>query len=100
MVFDLGLLPSGCRCGLKGRLITAEFRLLQVHGGTLDLYTTGKNGPMLAGNLTSILSSGIIHVTLSLLYPEVGMLAPIVGCCRGLAPPVTLLITSPEAVGS
>lgn len=32
--------------------------------------TTGKDFPMLAGNLTSILSSGIICVVISLIYPE------------------------------
>lgn len=50
--------------------------LSQADNGTLDLYTTGKDGPMLSGNLVAILSGGIIHIGCSLVWPEVRARTP------------------------
>ncbi|XVF18186.1 hypothetical protein REPUB_Repub11eG0000300 [Reevesia pubescens] len=38
--------------------------------GRLNLDTTGRNAPMLAGNLVSILTGGAIHAVCSLLWPQ------------------------------
>ncbi|CAH9077557.1 unnamed protein product [Cuscuta europaea] len=38
--------------------------------GRVDLDTTGRNGPMLAGNLVSILTGGAVHAVCSFLRPQ------------------------------
>ncbi|GAQ82640.1 Urea transporter [Klebsormidium nitens] len=60
---------AGSLIGMVAGVIT-WLVVAQVHNGTLDLYTTGKDGPMLSGNLVAILSSGIIHIGCSLVWPE------------------------------
>ncbi|KAG6596689.1 Urea-proton symporter DUR3, partial [Cucurbita argyrosperma subsp. sororia] len=42
----------------------------KIEYGEVNLDTTGRNAPMLAGNLVSILSGGIIHAISSLLSPQ------------------------------
>ncbi|XWS36129.1 hypothetical protein CRYUN_Cryun20dG0058000 [Craigia yunnanensis] len=41
-----------------------------VEYGRVNLDTTGRNAPMLAGNLVSILTGGAIHAVCSLLWPQ------------------------------
>lgn len=42
----------------------------QVQSGTVTLATTGKDYPMLAGNLTSILVSGFVVMVTGLIAPQ------------------------------
>lgn len=42
----------------------------RIEYGRINLDSTGKNAPMLAGNLVSILTSGVVHVVCSLLWPQ------------------------------
>ncbi|KAL6985605.1 urea active transporter, variant 2 [Sarracenia purpurea var. burkii] len=55
----------GCILGIITWLSVAS-----VEYGRVDLYTTGRNAPMLAGNLVSIISSGTIHAVCSFLWPQ------------------------------
>lgn len=38
--------------------------------GRVNLDTTGRNAPMLAGNLVSVLTGGAVHIVCSLLWPQ------------------------------
>ncbi|OVA12071.1 Sodium/solute symporter [Macleaya cordata] len=38
--------------------------------GRINLETTGRNAPMLAGNLVSILTGGVVHAVCSFLWPQ------------------------------
>ncbi|CAK9164391.1 unnamed protein product [Ilex paraguariensis] len=55
----------GCILGIITWLSVAS-----VEYGRVNLDTTGRNAPMLAGNLVSILTGGAIHVICSLLWPQ------------------------------
>nr|AGS56986.1 solute:sodium symporter [Salicornia europaea] len=55
----------GCSLGLTTWLSVAK-----IEYGRVDLDTTGRNAPMLAGNLVSILSGGGIHALCSFLWPQ------------------------------
>ncbi|KVH91478.1 Sodium/solute symporter [Cynara cardunculus var. scolymus] len=55
----------GCLLGIITWLSVAS-----VEYGRVNLDTTGRNAPMLAGNLVSILTGGGIHVVCSLLRPQ------------------------------
>ncbi|OMO52387.1 Sodium/solute symporter [Corchorus olitorius] len=55
----------GCVFGIITWLSVAR-----VEYGHINLDTTGKNAPMLAGNLVSILTGGAIHAVCSLLSPQ------------------------------
>jgi len=50
--------------------ITTWLVLTKVEYGRVTLDTTGRNAPMLAGNLVSILSGGAIHAIISYLSPQ------------------------------
>ncbi|KAF8117253.1 hypothetical protein N665_0012s0253 [Sinapis alba] len=56
---------SGCVLGIITWLSTAKIQY-----GRVDLVTTGKNAPMLAGNLVAILTGGLIHAVCSLVKPQ------------------------------
>ncbi|GER57620.1 sodium/proline symporter [Striga asiatica] len=55
----------GCLLG-----ITTWLTVTKVEYGRVNLDTTGRNGPMLAGNLVSILVGGAIHGVCSLIWPQ------------------------------
>ncbi|TYK11439.1 urea-proton symporter DUR3 [Cucumis melo var. makuwa] len=55
----------GCVLGVVTWVSVAKIKY-----GEVNLDTTGKNAPMLAGNLVSILSGGVIHAISSLLAPQ------------------------------
>ncbi|CAO2166594.1 unnamed protein product [Urochloa humidicola] len=55
----------GCTVGVAAWLAVAK-----VQYGRVDLDTTGRNAPMLAGNLASILVGGAVHVACSLVSPQ------------------------------
>ncbi|KAK9007765.1 hypothetical protein V6N11_074683 [Hibiscus sabdariffa] len=55
----------GCISGIVTWLSVAS-----VEYGRVNLDTTGRNAPMLAGNLVSILTGGVIHGVCSLLCPQ------------------------------
>ncbi|XP_038876583.1 urea-proton symporter DUR3 [Benincasa hispida] len=55
----------GCVLGVVTWVSVAK-----IEYGKVNLDTTGKNAPMLAGNLVSILSGGVIHAISSLLSPQ------------------------------
>lgn len=55
----------GCILGIIVWLSVAR-----IEYGRINLDSTGKNAPMLAGNLVSILTSGAVHVVCSLLWPQ------------------------------
>ncbi|KAL6985602.1 urea active transporter, partial [Sarracenia purpurea var. burkii] len=55
----------GCVLGIITWLSVAS-----VEYGRVDLYTTGRNAPTLAGNLVSIISGGTIHAVCSFLWPQ------------------------------
>lgn len=55
----------GCILGL-----VTWITVTKIEYGRVNLDTTGRNGPMLAGNLVAILSGGGIHAFCSLLWPE------------------------------
>eukprot|EP00249_Psilotum_nudum_P017269 c26242_g1_i1 orf=339-2477(+) len=55
----------GCIAG-----IITWLSVTKVEYGRVDLDSTGRNAPMLAGNLVSILVGGAIHAVLSLLQPQ------------------------------
>ncbi|KAJ4888703.1 Urea-proton symporter DUR3 [Raphanus sativus] len=56
---------SGCLLGIITWLSTAKIQY-----GRVDLVTTGKNAPMLAGNLVAILTGGLIHAVCSVVQPQ------------------------------
>ncbi|CAH8390301.1 unnamed protein product [Eruca vesicaria subsp. sativa] len=56
---------SGCVLGIITWLSTAKIQY-----GRVDLDTTGRNAPMLAGNLVAILTGGLIHAVCSLVQPQ------------------------------
>lgn len=55
----------GCVVGIITWLSVAKMEY-----GRVNLDTTGKNAPMLAGNLVSILTGGLIHAACSLVWPQ------------------------------
>ena len=56
---------TGCTLGIITWLAVAK-----VEHGRVDLDTTGRNAPMLAGNLVSILVGGAVHGVLSWVWPQ------------------------------
>ncbi|KAG6387822.1 hypothetical protein SASPL_153016 [Salvia splendens] len=56
---------SGCLLG-----ITTWLTVAKVEYGRVDLDTTGRNAPMLAGNLVSILVGGAVHAACSFAWPQ------------------------------
>lgn len=56
---------SGCVLG-----IVTWLSVTAVEYGRINLDTTGRNAPMLAGNLVSILTGGAVHAVCSLLWPQ------------------------------
>ncbi|KAL8063830.1 hypothetical protein ABFX02_01G052400 [Erythranthe guttata] len=56
---------TGCVCGIVTWLTTT-----QVIYGRVNLDTTGRNAPMLAGNLVSILIGGAVHAVCSFISPQ------------------------------
>ncbi|CAL5359380.1 unnamed protein product [Camellia sinensis] len=55
----------GCILGIITWLLVAS-----VEYGRVNLDTTGRNAPMLAGNLVSIITGGAIHAVCSFLWPQ------------------------------
>jgi Na+/proline symporter len=55
----------GCALG-----IITWLTVTKVEYGRVNLDTTGRNAPMLAGNLVSILVSGAIHLVCSFMWPQ------------------------------
>ncbi|XP_015575080.1 urea-proton symporter DUR3 [Ricinus communis] len=55
----------GCVLG-----ITTWLLITVIEYDHVNLETTGRNGPMLAGNLVSILGGGAIHAVCSILWPQ------------------------------
>ncbi|KAL5864162.1 hypothetical protein ACOSQ3_001676 [Xanthoceras sorbifolium] len=55
----------GCVLG-----IITWLSVTSIEYGRVNLDTTGRNAPMLAGNLVSILTGGAIHAVCSLLWPQ------------------------------
>ncbi|MCD9644915.1 urea active transporter [Datura stramonium] len=55
----------GCLLG-----IITWLSVTQIEYGRINLDTTGRNAPMLAGNLVSILTGGAIHAICSILRPQ------------------------------
>uniref|UniRef100_A0A0D9XMY9 Urea-proton symporter DUR3 n=1 Tax=Leersia perrieri TaxID=77586 RepID=A0A0D9XMY9_9ORYZ len=56
---------SGCALG-----VTVWLTVAKVQYGRVNLDTTGRNAPMLAGNLVSILVGGAVHAACSLARPQ------------------------------
>ncbi|KAL6348441.1 hypothetical protein AAG906_005751 [Vitis piasezkii] len=56
---------SGCILGVITWLLVTS-----IEYGQVNLDTTGRNAPMLAGNLVSILTGGAVHAVCSLLWPQ------------------------------
>lgn len=56
---------TGCILGIVTWLSVAS-----IEYGRVNLDTTGRNAPMLAGNVVSILTGGAIHALCSLLWPQ------------------------------
>ena len=56
---------SGCVLGIITWLSVAS-----IEYGRVNLDTTGRNAPMLAGNIVSILTGGAVHVVCSILSPQ------------------------------
>ncbi|XP_047307796.1 urea-proton symporter DUR3 [Impatiens glandulifera] len=55
----------GCVLGVISWLSVASLEY-----GRVNLDTTGRNAPMLAGNLVSILTGGLVHAVCSFLWPQ------------------------------
>ncbi|KAH8513714.1 hypothetical protein H0E87_006831 [Populus deltoides] len=55
----------GCVLGVITWLVVTK-----VEYGRINLDTTGRNAPMLAGNLVSVLTGGAIHAVCSFLWPQ------------------------------
>ncbi|XP_078446066.1 urea-proton symporter DEGRADATION OF UREA 3 (DUR3) [Wolffia australiana] len=60
---------AGTVCGCALGLVT-WLTVTKVQYGRVNLDTTGRNAPMLAGNLVSILSGGFIHAVFSFAVPQ------------------------------
>lgn len=56
---------TGCILG-----ITVWLSVTKIEYGQVNLDTTGRNAPMLAGNLVSILTGGVVHGICSILQPQ------------------------------
>lgn len=56
---------TGCLLG-----IISWLSVTKIEYGRVNLDTTGRNAPMLAGNLVSILTGGAVHAVCSLLWPQ------------------------------
>lgn len=56
---------TGCVLG-----IITWLSVTKIEYGRVDLDTTGRNAPMLAGNLVSILTGGAVHAVCSFLWPQ------------------------------
>lgn len=56
---------TGCVLG-----IITWLAVTSIEYGRVNLDTTGRNAPMLAGNLVSILTGGAVHAVCSLLWPQ------------------------------
>ncbi|XP_044503572.1 urea-proton symporter DUR3-like [Mangifera indica] len=56
---------SGCVLG-----IVTWLSVTAIEYGRINLDTTGRNAPMLAGNLVSILTGGAVHAVCSFLWPQ------------------------------
>ncbi|KAG9131565.1 hypothetical protein Leryth_015123 [Lithospermum erythrorhizon] len=56
---------TGCLLG-----IITWLSVTKIEYGRVNLDTTGRNAPMLAGNLVSILTGGAVHAFCSFLYPQ------------------------------
>jgi len=56
---------TGCALG-----VTVWLTVAKVQYGRVDLDSTGRNAPMLAGNLVSILLGGAVHAACSLAWPQ------------------------------
>ncbi|XP_050264612.1 urea-proton symporter DUR3-like isoform X1 [Quercus robur] len=56
---------SGCVLG-----IITWLSVTSIEYGRVNLDTTGRNAPMLAGNIVSILTGGAVHVVCSILWPQ------------------------------
>ncbi|KDO53140.1 hypothetical protein CISIN_1g004956mg [Citrus sinensis] len=56
---------TGCLLG-----IITWLSVTAIEYGRINLDTTGRNAPMLAGNLVSILTGGAVHAVCSLLWPQ------------------------------
>ncbi|CAJ2646994.1 unnamed protein product [Trifolium pratense] len=55
----------GCVLG-----IITWLSVTKIEYGKINLDTSGRNAPMLAGNLVSILTGGIVHAVCSMLWPQ------------------------------
>ncbi|WJX56149.1 urea active transporter [Trifolium repens] len=55
----------GCVLG-----IITWLSVTKIEYGKINLDTSGRNAPMLAGNLVSILTGGIVHAVCSILWPQ------------------------------
>ncbi|MQM13783.1 hypothetical protein Taro_046708, partial [Colocasia esculenta] len=55
----------GCVLG-----IITWLTVTKVEYGRINLTTTGRNAPMLAGNLVSILTGGLVHAGFSVIWPQ------------------------------
>ncbi|XXG66704.1 hypothetical protein AAC387_Pa06g0227 [Persea americana] len=55
----------GCVCG-----IVTWLAVTKIEYGRISLDTTGRNAPMLAGNLVSILTGGLVHALCSVFRPQ------------------------------
>ncbi|GMH28776.1 hypothetical protein Nepgr_030619 [Nepenthes gracilis] len=55
----------GCALG-----IITWFSVTSIEYGRINLDTTGRNAPMLAGNLVSVLTGGAVHAACSFLWPQ------------------------------
>ncbi|XP_061352101.1 urea-proton symporter DUR3 [Gastrolobium bilobum] len=55
----------GCVLG-----IITWLSVTKIEYGRINLDTTGRNAPMLAGNLVSILTGGVVHAMCSMLWPQ------------------------------
>ena len=56
---------TGCILG-----VITWLSVTSIEYGQVNLDTTGRNAPMLAGNLVSILTGGSVHAVCSLLWPQ------------------------------
>lgn len=56
---------GGCLLG-----IITWISVTSIQYGRVNLDTTGRNAPMLAGNLVSILTGGLIHAVCSVMWPQ------------------------------
>ncbi|RWR89669.1 urea-proton symporter DUR3 [Cinnamomum micranthum f. kanehirae] len=55
----------GCVCG-----IVTWLSVTKIEYGRINLDTTGRNAPMLAGNLVSVLTGGLVHALCSVFRPQ------------------------------